>query len=109
MTRLSLFLLLGVLITFSSAALAGHKMPRGGYDSHQGHHYDKHHNGHHGRHHNKHHNRHMRRHHRYYDHGRYYQPQALFSFSYGQHGPVIDYRSYPYNGYLYGNERRHGH
>ena len=101
MTRLSLFLLLGVLITFSSAALAGHKTRHGGHNGH--------HNGHHGHQHYKHHNRHIKRHHRPYGRGGHHQSRALFSFSYGHHRPVNDQRSYPYNGYLYSDKRRRDH
>jgi Ni/Co efflux regulator RcnB len=110
MTRISLILLLGFSITISSAAFAGHNTQHGGYDNHQGYQYgrsqDRHRNNLHGRHHHKHNNRHMRRQHRHYSHGGNYRPPALFSFSYGSHGAAIDYRSYPYNGYLYSN--RHG-
>jgi len=113
MTRIPLILLLGFSITVSSAAFAGHKTQHGGYDNHQGYQYDRSHdrdrNNHYGRHHHKQHNRHMQRHHRHYSHGGYNRPQALFSFSYGSHGAAIDYRSYPYNGYLYSNRNRHGH
>lgn len=108
MTRLSLFLLLGTLIIFSSAVLADHKTQHGGYDSHQGYIYGGTHDRHHKGNHNKHYKRHGRRHHRHNSHCGYHQPQALFSLSYGPHGTVIDYRSYPYSGYLYSNDRRHG-
>lgn len=102
MTRLTLFLLLGVLMTFSSAAMAGHKTQHGGHG--------KHHNSQHGhqyKHHNRHHNRHHDRHYRHYGHG-HYQPPALFSFSYSSHGAAINYRSSPPNGYLYGSVHLHG-
>ena len=104
MTRLSLFLLLGVLITFSSVAMAGHKTQHGGHV--------RHHNsndGFHHKHQNRHQNRQYDRRYRHYGHGGHYQPPALFSFSYGSHGAAINYRSYPDNGYLYGSVQLHGH
>ena len=110
MKRLSLFLLLGVLVTVSSAAMAGHKTQHGGHDrhynSHQGFHH-KHQNRHH-KHQNRHY-KHQNRHHHNYGHGGHYQPPALFSFGYSSHGAAINYRSYPHNGYLYGSVHLHGH
>lgn len=88
MTRITVILSLGLLLCFSSAALADYRGDRGGYAGQR--HYKKHV----GRHHKKHH----RRHHGYRSrHGRHYYGYRGYRHArrHHYHGPVYGRYGYP--------------
>ena len=92
MTRITVVLSLGLLLFFSSAAMADYRGDRGGY---AGHHKKHHYNRYAGRHYRKHHRRHHRyRGHRHARRHHYYGP-AYGRYGYPGPGVVIVYRTQP--------------